>query len=484
MKKKKIKIGCIIAITAAVLVLGAVIYVLVNLEKMVTPPLDITYGEAKVEDLSEYVNISGIISSSNTFSVTSELEQKITKIYVNVGDSVKKGDVLCELDAESLQETYRKMAKAAQTENDAQDYKMNILNRNLTEARNERSDLLASAQNALNKATAARNQAYQNYNDNVQRMNQIVEEIHNLEQTADMDAAIAEQMNSMAETANAMYEMNEEMLAALPSYDEAEEAAREAYKEALKRANELVQGAQDAIDAEAFQNVDDDMETQLKKIQEQIDSCVITAPADGVITQLNITEGSYPMSANLMVIEDTDSLIVKGQVSESVILSLEEGMRCEINATAIQDQEITGSVKRIEKIVSSNSEVALSGYTVEVSIDKKDSNLLIGMSASAKIILDEKKQVLSVPYDAILGGETGGYFVYVLESADPGKVRLVKKNVEVGFIGDYYTEIIGSEVKAGDYVVTVSDQIALEDGMIVDDPRNMNAVEGEQSDAS
>ena len=216
-----------------------------------------------------------------------------------------------------------------------------------------------------------------------------------------------------------------------------------------------MQSAQDAIDASQF-STDADSYDELKKLREQIDACTVTATADGVVTQVGVVEGSMPISGNLFTIENTDDLIIRGKVSEADILSINEGMACEIKTSATGTDIIKGSVQRIERIISSQ-ESAIAGYTVEISIDDADSKLLIGMTANVKIILDHADQVLCVPYEAVRGGENEGRFVLAAEKgSSDGTVKVVKKQIEIGFEGDYYTEIKSGELKEGDIVFTGS----------------------------
>ena len=254
---------------------------------------------------------------------------------------------------------------------------------------------------------------------------------------------------------------------ALPEYDEAVKSANEAYSQAVKSGDELVQSAQDAIDAEKYSISDNSAEKQLAELAERIEKCVIKAEKDGVVTELNISEGSVPMSANIMTIENTSELVVAGKVSESDILKLSEGMEAEIKTSATEDMVIKGTVKRIERIVSSNSAETkmMGGYTVEVSIDDNESGLLIGMSANVKIILDKRVNVLSVPYNAVSGGENEGYFVFTATPTAEGDYLISKRSVSKGFEGDFYTEITSGSLKEGDIVVT--DPRGITDGDII-----------------
>ena len=79
------------------------------------------------------------------------------------------------------------------------------------------------------------------------------------------------------------------------------------------------------------------------------------------------------------------------------------------------------------------------------------------MTANVKIILKKVDNVLCVPYDAVQGGENDGYYVLTLEPGSAqGMMRVVRKNIEIGFEGDYYTEVKKGELKDGDIVLTAT----------------------------
>ncbi|MBR5722260.1 MAG: hypothetical protein IKX57_01425, partial [Oscillospiraceae bacterium] len=90
--------------------------------------------------------------------------------------------------------------------------------------------------------------------------------------------------------------------------------------------------------------------------------------------------------------------------------------------------------------------------------------------------IDQKPDALGVPYDAVNGGENDGYYVFVGEPGDTaGTVRAVRKDVKIGFEGDYYTEITEGDIKDGDLILmqppAFSTLKMLEDGMTIPDPR-------------
>ena len=468
------KIGClIIFLIAAALIIGLVVVLMKMAANGIAMMNSIPYGEVAVKDLSEYVNVSGSVSSSDSVNVTAEVLQKVSKLNVKIGDSVKKGDVLCVLDSADLQEKYDKLTASAGKAQDAETYKSSILRRNLNDAKNNKTNALNKAQDAINSAISARDTAYDRYNLAVEQYNALVEKIN-------AAAAAGEDADELQEQADSLKEMMDTLYPKLPSYDAAIDEARSAYSETEKTADQLIQSAQDAIDAEKYAD-GSDASDDLKELQEQIDACTIVAPADGVITQLNVTEGSIPMNSNLMLIENTDSLVIRGKVNEADILRINEGMPCEIKTTATDEEIISGSVKRIERILSSGSDASASGYTVEISIDDPKSRLLIGMSANVKIVLSKVENVLSIPYDAVRGGENEGYFVFVCEPTEKqGMVKVVKKDIEIGFEGDFFTEVTKGDLKEGEIVLTefISDTMTIEEGSVIPDPKLMKELKG------
>lgn len=465
MTKPKKKTGCIIAVIVCIVLIAVPVAVLRSLVGGVMQSMQVyPYGEAAVKDLSSYVNVSGSVSSSETIEVTAELQEKISLLNVKVGDSVKKGDVLCEFDSAYLQEQFDRLSETAEKTQDAEDYQMSVLRRNLNTAKQEKASALDQAQRAIRTAENTRDQAYQKYNNNVELYNQLLDEIN---------AADSETAEQLLIQADGLLEANDALYPQLGELDNAVTAAYSAYREAARAGDLAIQAAQDAIDASQFSVSDTSASDQLKKLQEQIDGCIVTAPADGVVTKINVAEGSIPYGTILMTIENTESLMIRGTVGEADILRISEGMSCEIKTTATDQEIIPGTVGRIERFISEPAMGGESaGYKVEISIDDPNSPLLIGMSANIKIILNKAEQVLSVPYDAIRGGENEGYFVFACVPTDTdGMVKIVKKNVEIGFEGDFYTEITGGDLKEGDILLTNTYGAALPDeGTVIPDP--------------
>ena len=430
-----------------------------------------TCGFVKRQDLTSYSSFSGQISSSDKLMVTADPTLKVSKLNVKVGDSVKAGDVLCEFDSKKLQEQYDKLVKNNEKAQGASQHSHDLIIRSYNKAKSERDSLIAKAKSAYDTAVSKRDNAYNEYNRMIDAYNELsfrhTDAWNAWQNSADADKettkavydAIDKEFKDAEKALNAFRD-------SLPDFDSAVDAANEAYNDAVERGDELVQSAQDAIDNEKYSISDDSADNQLEELRERIEKCTVRAERDGVVTELNISEGSVPESGNIMTIENTTDLIVAGKVSEADILKVNEGMEAEIKTSATEDRIIKGRIKRIEKIISSGqAKYDQGGYTVEVSVEEKDSGLLIGMSASVKIILDKREDVLSVPYNAIRGGENEGYFIYVATPQENDVYSISKRKISKGFEGDFYTEIISGDVNEGDIVLT--DPVGVSEGDLI-----------------
>jgi len=397
-------------------------------------------------DVENYISVSGTVEGSNIVKVTSDLTAKVKTVNVGVGSAVKTGDVLCVFDDSDYQEQYDKLKESADTSQERLDSYHEKNQRALQEAKNQKTDLLRKAQRAIDSAVSARDAAYAKYDRLRQERDELYEAYPNEE----------DPLYQQYLSAKEQYELFGESLS---QYDEAVQAARDAYNDTVKSADAAIQAAQEAIDDEKY-NKDSTVQDQLDKLKESIDKCTVKATKDGIITSLNIAEGSFPTTEALMTIEDTSVLRINVSINEADILKVKEGQKAVITTTATGEEEFTGKVERVVNIMSGQitnaytGEKAGGGYSAEILIDDAD-KLLIGMTAKAKIILDEKENVLAVPYDSIKQNDDGTFSVFIAEqSGDKGGYKAKEVKIEKGMETNYLTEIISSDLSDGDIILT------------------------------
>ncbi len=147
---------------------------------------------------------------------------------------------------------------------------------------------------------------------------------------------------------------------------------------------------------------------KLEHTKTLLDYSVITAPFDGVITKRFADEGtliqaglsSHTQSMPVVELAENKKLRIAFPVPESVVSEVK------VNTPVLIDIQSTG-----EKIKSSISRIAEKVDTstrtmaTEIDLDNHNLHLVPGMYATVELSLDERKNVLSLPLQAIHLGE-------------------------------------------------------------------------------
>ncbi|OAT72171.1 efflux transporter periplasmic adaptor subunit [Parageobacillus thermoglucosidasius] len=204
------------------------------------------------------------------------------------------------------------------------------------------------------------------------------------------------------------------------------------------------------IKATATKEVDEVLVSEGEKVKEGQElitftdgSDAITAPADGTVTSLNVAEGERVANGQVVAhITNYDDLQVTVQIDELDIPKVKVGQTASIKVNAFPDTTYTGKVTSIanEGTVSNG----VSTFDVTIHIDKP-TNVKVGMTAEASILVQSKDNVLYVPIEAVhtVNGEK---FVLVANPSSDGEdnvtQRTVKRQaVKTGINNEDYVEI-------------------------------------------
>ena len=398
-------------------------------------------------DVENFISVTGKVEGSNVVKVTSEVATKVKTLNVGIGSNVKEGDVLCVFDSSSFQEEYDKLKESSDMANEKSDSMHTKNAKALESAKSDKTEQLKQAQRVIDNAVSAKDRTQTKCDEAYDAMNEAY------------DAGNYE----LYATKKAEYDQYSE---AVIQSDSAIQDAKDAYAATEKRCNEAITAAQEMIDNEKYDK-DTTIQNQLDKLQESIDKCTVKAPTDGIITALSVAEGSVPTAEAIMTIEDNSKLRINVSINEADILNVAEGQKAVITTSATGEEKFSGKVSRVVNIMSGQKENALTGetsgggYSAEITIDEGTTNLLIGMSAKVKIIMDQKDDVLAVPYDSIKENDDGTFSVFVAEKNDKG-YKAKEFKVQKGMETNYLTEISSSELKDGDLILT--DVSAISDG--------------------
>jgi HlyD family secretion protein len=235
--------------------------------------------------------------------------------------------------------------------------------------------------------------------------------------------------------------------AAEKAYTDWRESQRE-YDRVDARSNSEVASAKS--DAAAKKEALAIEETRYKKVQDQIEKCIIVAPQPGMVVY-DTSNSRYgqdnPMQKGttvrhqqvLLNLPDMSEMVVKAKLNEAVVKQAVEGAPAFATIDAFSKARLTGKVTKIAVMPDRSNmwlNPGLKAYVTEVTLDQTPPGLKPGMSAQVSILVDTRNDVLQVPISAI-HVDKGFQVAYV---KTPAGTEL--RRVEVGLSNDRTAEIL------------------------------------------
>ncbi|RNC91842.1 MAG: efflux RND transporter periplasmic adaptor subunit [Allomuricauda sp.] len=171
----------------------------------------------------------------------------------------------------------------------------------------------------------------------------------------------------------------------------------------------------------------------------------IRATVNGTILEIPVEEGDQVIQSNnfndgttIATIADMTKMIFEGEVDEAEVGKLHAGMPLEISLGALEEQKFEANLKFIApKGVEEEGAVQ---FKIEGDIVVSDSTYVrAGYSANASIVLDEKKDVLSIK-EALLQFDSETEQPYV--EVEVGENEFERKDLELGVSNGIDVEVI------------------------------------------
>ena len=145
-------------------------------------------------------------------------------------------------------------------------------------------------------------------------------------------------------------------------------------------------------------------QAMLESAQVDLSRTTIHAPIDGVVITRKVEAGQTVAAAMttptlFTIANDLQKMQIEAAVSEADIGGIEEGQKVQFTVDAFPGRLFEGSVKQVRYAPSTNQNVVT--YTSVVEVDNKDLKLRPGMTANARFITAERKNVLKLPLAAV-----------------------------------------------------------------------------------
>ena len=194
----------------------------------------------------------------------------------------------------------------------------------------------------------------------------------------------------------------------------------------------------------------------LEGAEEALAKATITAPFDGIVTAITVTEGEFA-TGHVATLASSDLEVVLS-VDEIDVGALSPGQPAIITLETWPDVEIAGAVASIAPAAGTSGNGIVT-YDVQIALEETDLPILVGMTANARLITAEHEDALLVPNAAITADREAGIFTVNLvtgESDRPGNLPSIpmteKVEVVIGLKDGQYTQVL-SGLSAGDEVV-------------------------------
>jgi HlyD family secretion protein len=476
----------------------------------VTPP-----GMGRAADLqtetvtklvvTDKVEASGAIQPVQSASLPWKTSGTVAKVDVKVGDQVKAGDVLLELDPTSapanilsaqselinaqktlddLKNSKTAQAHALKVVDDAQKaYDNRELNQSLLLTQAEVA--LVNAQKALDDAQRDRtNMNYPRANqttiDGAQAFYELkVEELDKAKQAynnvrdlpADdpernimllkqsdaqkaRDKALATLNWYLGKNSNEDLAKTDATLAQAKAQLEQAKLDVENLKAGLSQAEVALLEAKLADARRSYDQIKDGpsqtdvaaLEARIAAAQATLDTLKIKAPFDGEVLIMNDMAGDVVNVGEIAtMIANRKNLFVEVQVDESDIASVKNGDPAEISVDVLPDTSLTGHVTTINPVGATIANLVK--YAVRVDLENSPMQMLLGSTADVSIQIGTPSEKLVVPINAVQNDSTGEYVMKQGLGGLPVRVDVTSGEI----IGDKV--VISGNIQEGDVVI-------------------------------
>jgi multidrug efflux pump subunit AcrA (membrane-fusion protein) len=363
-------------------------------EANATAPILVTTTRVESKEVPAFVQANGSLLADETSDVASQVSGQVITTPVNIGDFVRQGDVLAQLDDKNARlQLSQNQANVAQAEANVRQAQARLgLGANSSFEANQIPEVRAAQANyeqllAEQKLAEANEERYRD-----------------LVKTGDVAMVLYDQYRTAKDTAVARTNNARQQLA----------AARNTAGEN----NQAIKSAQAAVES---------AKSQIAVAQKAIADATIRAPFSGFISARPIAIGENVSPTSIIAtILRSNPIKAQLRVDEGEVPNIKIGTGVSLTVRAYADRRFSGTVTAINPALDEASRAA----TVEALIENGDNALRSGMFATARIIRAGGNMGVFVPKSAVYADNTTqSYRVFVIQEG-LAKLRVVQLGQE------------------------------------------------------
>jgi multidrug efflux pump subunit AcrA (membrane-fusion protein) len=344
---------------------------------------------AAVRQVSAGFAETGSFVADESSDIAAAVPGLVTATPVNVGDFVKRGQVICELDHRDAQLRIDQMrAQLDEATAAVRQAQSRIgLNANRTFDANLVPEVAAAKANYESAQAQARLAAAD------------AKRYENLVKTGDVSRSAFEKARTQQETADA------QVNSARQQYEGALNGARESYG--------AVETSQASLEG---------MRAQLAQAEKGLGDTIIHAPFDGYISGRPVAAGEHvAVTDKIATLVRIGTMKLQLQTPEQRSARASIGMTVVARVSAFPDRDFLGKVSAINPAVDPNSRA----FVLEARFDNPKAELRPGMFATARVLLPGTEDAVFVPRSAVIHDRTtDANQIFVIEN-NSARLRVV-----------------------------------------------------------
>jgi RND family efflux transporter MFP subunit len=389
------------------------------------PDEEIIYSTAKatVRDVPAYIQATGSFIAEDSSDVAPAVGGRVAATPVEIGDFVKKGQVICRLE-----------------ERDAQ-LKLDQARAGLEQSRfllrQTQSRVGYAGSGAFNPESvpevASAHAAYQSAQASAKLAAADARRYENLVKSGDVSQSTYEKFTTQQETAEAAAN------SARKQYEAQVNAAQQNYR--------AIEAAQASVAAS---------ESQYALAQKGLEDTNIRAPFDGFITDRPVSVGQWlGTNSKVATVMRISNVKLRLQVPEQQAALVKTAMSVTARVAAYPERDFSGIVTAVVPSIDSNSRA----FTAEARFPNPKAELRPGMFANAKMMLQASERAIFVPATAVFyDSTTDANHLYSVADGTAHLNVVLKGDTE----GDQVRILNGLE---GNETIILNDLATLYDGL-------------------
>jgi HlyD family secretion protein len=181
---------------------------------------------------------------------------------------------------------------------------------------------------------------------------------------------------------------------------------------------------------------------------------LVESTVDGMILEIPVKEGATVVETNdfnagttIAIIADMNQLVFEGKIDESEVGKIKAGMEINLTIGAMAEHSFKAILEYIAPKGSQENDGAVQ-FKIKAALESTEGIFIrAGYSANAKIVLDRRKHVLTLPERVIDYDENGQAYVDV-ETTDQ---QFERRHLDLGLSDGIYVEILSG--------ITIKDRI-------------------------